>query len=402
MAWRLDRSVIRGEIDNREKGRVKGRIWLTGCDEPVRLNLTGNCGRDLAGCFMQFENPDPRPGEHVELSPEQKGVVGGMTASRKVRVLDVSVEEAIFLESADKPVPEHMENCLYLEWFSNANGRVVIESTHYIIEISAPEWTLSAGEHAKQVRENGRAIEEWMERLAFMPDGDEEEEDDDDLLWDDDSPMDEFEWEKHLKESDRLTDRYMALLDKYMDHPDREKLVAKEMGWTWLVDALDDDAPKEKEQRPEFDFDDVPPLEPNAYTEGVDWIRSEKGRITHPLTERSFENVMAMWHYCDKQGLMGEGGEEDVRDMVFQAQTLTAKLAGALDSLAYDEIVEGGFVVACLKRALLFLNKSIEASDKVRNAELMEEKKLGEFRKELFAVREEMLKLMQKYRQKRW
>ena len=27
--------------------------------------------------------------------------------------------------------PDHMANCLYLEWFSHRNGRVVVESTDY-------------------------------------------------------------------------------------------------------------------------------------------------------------------------------------------------------------------------------------------------------------------------------
>ena len=39
MAWRIDESVVRGEIDNRVEGRVTGRIWFVGLDEPVELEL---------------------------------------------------------------------------------------------------------------------------------------------------------------------------------------------------------------------------------------------------------------------------------------------------------------------------------------------------------------------------
>jgi hypothetical protein len=35
MAWRIHDSVIRGEIDNREKGIVRGRLWLDGLAEPI-------------------------------------------------------------------------------------------------------------------------------------------------------------------------------------------------------------------------------------------------------------------------------------------------------------------------------------------------------------------------------
>ncbi len=47
----------------------------------------------------------------------------------------------------------------------------------------------------------------------------------------DDKPVDEFEWEEWLKKNDEMTDKYSALMDKYMDHPDRDDIIAKEMGW---------------------------------------------------------------------------------------------------------------------------------------------------------------------------
>ena len=36
MAWRIDESAVRGEIDNRVKGVVRGRLWLEGVEEPMR------------------------------------------------------------------------------------------------------------------------------------------------------------------------------------------------------------------------------------------------------------------------------------------------------------------------------------------------------------------------------
>ena len=54
----------------------------------------------------------------------------------------------------EKP-PEHMANCLYLEWFSEANGRVVIESADYELTISAPEWRLTPEENEERA-ETGR------------------------------------------------------------------------------------------------------------------------------------------------------------------------------------------------------------------------------------------------------
>ena len=128
MAWRIDESVVRGEIDNRKKGEVRGRIWLEGRAEPVVLELAGNAWPDLAGCLLTFTNPLPRV-PHPYLAGFdllQRGRISDLTASRKVRVFDVPTEEAYLMCKRGEKPPEHLANCLYLEWFSERNGRVVI------------------------------------------------------------------------------------------------------------------------------------------------------------------------------------------------------------------------------------------------------------------------------------
>ena len=54
MAFRIHDSVVRGEIDNRVKGIVRGKIWVEGRSEPVVLELKGNAWPDLAGCLLSF------------------------------------------------------------------------------------------------------------------------------------------------------------------------------------------------------------------------------------------------------------------------------------------------------------------------------------------------------------
>ena len=66
MAWRIHDNVERGEIDNREKGIVRGRIWLKGLKKPVVLELQGNAAPDLAGCLLTFSNP----GKTIPLSTD--------------------------------------------------------------------------------------------------------------------------------------------------------------------------------------------------------------------------------------------------------------------------------------------------------------------------------------------
>jgi hypothetical protein len=116
MAWRIQNNVVRGEIDNRTPGRVEGKVWLAGRDDPLILQLAGNCHKDLAGCTITFSNPAAKLDSSITLSSDQSGAVGDMTAARKVRVIENSDYRAM---KKGKKFEEHMANCLYLEWFSD-------------------------------------------------------------------------------------------------------------------------------------------------------------------------------------------------------------------------------------------------------------------------------------------
>lgn len=395
MAWRIHQTVVRAEIDNRQRGRVQGSIWLLGREQPVKLDLSGNCSRDLAGCIVRFINLQPIAAEkeRADLHSMQKGVVGDITASRKVRVFDVEIEEAMRIAREGGTPPEHTANSLYLEWFSEANGRVVIESVDYKVETSPPAWTLSREDEKEQITATQQALRDWLERLDESLHHTPTEFD-----LDEERPLDEFGYEKFMRESDARTDKYMEIREKYEGHPDREKIVAREMGWAWLEEALEADERGALPPRKEIE---VPPLEPNPLTEGIDWVRDKDGGIHHPLTRRAFESAMSMWHFCKERGLLEESGDDDLHEMIFQFQTVGAKVAGALDSLGYDEhLHEGGFVVAALKRALNYLHASVAAAERVASKNLLDSGRLNSFRADLFNVREEILGLMQRFRSK--
>src|SRR5690348_12726222 len=198
MAFRIHDSVVRGEVDNRVKGIVRGKIWVEGRDEPVVLELQGNACPDLAGCLLTFTNPQKRyPHQHLDsLRPLQRGWIGDITASRKVRVLEVPVEEAMKMSRRKKKPPEHMANCLYLEWFSEANGRVVIESADYQLQISAPEWRMTPEEDANRIKEAAAGMDEFMAMLDNTIEEHQRGQKDHNEQWD------EHDYEKFLKEAD--------------------------------------------------------------------------------------------------------------------------------------------------------------------------------------------------------
>jgi hypothetical protein len=423
MAWRIHDSVRRGEVDNRQRGIVRGRIWLDGYAEPVELELTGNACPDLAGCLLTFENPgEPIPMRtDATLHQEQRGSIGDLTASRKVRVFDIPFEEAYEKLKEKIPVPEHMANGLYLEWFSEANGRVVIESTDYKLTISAPEWKLSPEEEQQRQRDAAAGFTGFLGKLSEALAA-QKHEPPEDKEWD------EFDYEQFMREGDARTDKYMELLDKYMDHPDRDRIVAREMGWTSLEEALDeeqegggekalseaeddsgeDDSADRDGDGGKFDVDEInricaeaaeEPLQPDPLTEGIDWVRDEHGDIKHPLSLRTFKASVALSRKCRELG-KSKADDEDLCAFLSEFQITGAKLAGALNSLAYGrDLREGPFTVAYLKRALGHLHAAQAALERVAaKKDVLPVEMLAQNRTELFGIREEILRLMDEFR----
>jgi len=419
MAWRIHDNVKRGEIDNRERGIVRGRLWLDGCAAPLVLQLAGNACADLAGCLLTFENP----GHTLPMRPDvmmntlQCGTIGDLTASRKVRVLDLPLEDALDRFEKKLQVPEHWANSLYLEWFSEANGRVVVESAEYRLKISPPAWHLSPEEEQQRQLEAQAGFTGFVGRLSQALE-DARHEPPEDKEWD------EFDFEKLMRESDARTDKHLELLDKYRDHPNREAIIAKEMGWSDEESSSDDEmsvagqraeASSEDDQENggvagedgPFDVDEINricaetfenPPEPDPLTEGIDWVKDEEGDICHPLYRRSFDSSLRLWKQCEALG-PERGGDDDLVELVSEIQMTTAKLAGALNSLGYGrDISEGAFIVARLKRGLNHLHAAQSALEKVAPKQLLSGKLLAEMRAELFEIREEVLRLMEEFR----
>ena len=42
------------------------------------------------------------------------------------------------------------------------------------------------------------------------------------------------DWERFLQQQDQKTEKYMELLEKYIDDPQRDEIMAREMGWCHL------------------------------------------------------------------------------------------------------------------------------------------------------------------------
>jgi hypothetical protein len=405
MAWRIQDSVIRGEIDNRVKGHVRGRLWLDGLAKPVTLELEGNACPDLAGCLLKFKNPAKTfpMRKKPAFAPLQRGKIGNLSASQKARVFTVPDEEALAMMDRGEKPPERIANALYLEWFSEGNGRVVIESANFELNISAPEWRLTSAEEKQRAQDAEAGWEMFSKQLNEASEKQKRGQKDPEAEWD------EHDYERFMKECDARTDKYMELQEKYGDSDEAEAKIAKEMGWdredTPLPEGFGAAGEGEDERMSVEEMNRIceeaanePLPEPEPHREGIDWIRTDSGDIRHPLQHRCFESALKCWHQAEDLGLE-RLADKDLDQFVFEFQTTGAKLAGALGSIARGcGPRDGAFTVAYLKRALDHLHQAQAGLEAVAPKKLLPKKMVSAARKELFEIREDILKLMDEFR----
>ena len=377
MAWRIEESVIRGEIDNRTPGQVRGNVWLVGGNEPLVLELAGNCHKDLAGCRLTFTNPAPKSDGRLTLAANQIGAVGDMTAARKVRVIENFDCLAI---KRGKKFSEHLASCLYLEWFSEANGRVVIESTAYQISVSEPVWRLAPDEEIRQHKANADAMRSFMERVAGALDPREE-------AAYDGTPKDEFEWELFLRASDRRTTKLGELMEKYHDHPDCDRVIAREMGWTAIEEMLD--------AEPEFSVEEEPDNIGDAGFEESEPVEMDEDPIRHPLVARLINRSATLMK------LAGDRRDNDLEEMVGGFIAVGPKIAGALGIVrpgGRRDNEFNGLVVAKLKRAISELSRAVNAASRLKERKAELPFSIDEWVTEMLETRQEILVLMNEFR----
>ncbi len=348
------------------------------------IELSGDCHPDLAGCFLSFENPAPIPLSTRPPATIQRGEAGDITAARKVRVFDIPLEEAYAMLKAGGTPPEHMASGLCLEWYNRIGGRMLIESTDYRLRISDPAWRFTPEELAERER---RLAEDGDDSFAI------------ELHADDAEPWDEFRHEQLLRESEALTEKYGRLLEKYHEHPDRERIIAREMGWTWIEDALDAEARGELPTGDDlYDLPDEEPPDPQL--EGIDWVHDKDERYIHPIEKQAKDALDTLMAELKARGQFPQCDDDDLGDLVGHCMILGAKLAGALGSIAragYEP--EPGFTIALLKRTLEILNDALTSTQALAaKPGVLPPESLAHQQAALFAIRESILALITRLR----
>src|ERR1044072_8934840 len=50
---------------------------------------------------------------------------------------------------------------------------------------------------------------------------------------------DEYQWELFLQQQESKAEKYMQLLEDYLDDPQRDEIIAREMGWAQALESRD-------------------------------------------------------------------------------------------------------------------------------------------------------------------
>jgi len=394
MAWRVEEAVEHGLIDNTVEGRTTGRIWLAGREEPLILSLDGDCWRDLAGTILEFENPHPRMcPDAVALDTEQTGVVGDITASRKARVPEISEEEMDACEWEGRDIPFQWSNTLYIEWFSEINGRVLIEAAGYTLRVSPSEWAMDEDQEEAQKLANLSAMRDFLTQVIGRS---EPEEDTDAAAVTAKGELDEYEWEERLKESDRLTDAYQEVLEKYIDDADSERKEAFVMGWDGLLGAM-----AERDENGGDEFDDEIDFRENWRGDADDFDEDEDFdedwlADSHPLQTRARELAARCFDLVSRS----DETDSPAQRLVSGLTQVSAKLAGVLHGHGDGYEPEAGFVLAVLKRCLNWINEAVGACGELIDASDDPDGRaaLEDIRAEIFAIRDGVTELRREWK----
>jgi hypothetical protein len=203
-----------------------------------------------------------------------------------------------------------------------------------------------------------------------------------------DRVWDEYEWERFLQQQDHKTEKYMELLEKYLDHPQRDQIIAREMGWTQLLNEEEGDTWS----------DEVDAMLAEESSSGENRIGEDASTFTdgfedHSLYRAAFALTVWIDQLFDEQASLQN--EPAAVKLATHSALASAKLAAALSD---DDVDEIGMTIAYLKRALKAITVSMEAGAQLLAEQLITPRQHSVLQQRLFEVRDGIITLMGQYR----
>lgn len=186
---------------------------------------------------------------------------------------------------------------------------------------------------------------------------------------------DEYDWERFLQQQDSKTERYMELFEKYIDDPNRDQIIAQEMGWTHLLD------------QPTEEIDEIESETDFEVEEGEE--ETQEVFESHPLYQSAFSLTVWIDQLFDEVPSVASS-PLGVK-LASHVAVASAKLAAALSDHETEEI---GMTIAYLKRALRAISTAVEAATQMSHEGSLKTRQFEELYQRLFHVRDSIIVMM--------
>ena len=177
----------------------------------------------------------------------------------------------------------------------------------------------------------------------------------------------------------------MELNDKYRDHPNRDEIIAKEMGRQHKLNGDARDWDDEVDEA--FEQEDEESGEEDCEGELLGFER-------HPIYMKAlaFNGELDELHETLNEKVREHPAMNTLNNQVTLA---TAKLAAALSD---EDVEELGMSIAYLKRALAALNAALDATTQLRDGGFVPQDVFTRLRASIFGVRDDIVTTVGEYR----
>src|SRR5689334_4196219 len=198
---------------------------------------------------------------------------------------------------------------------------------------------------------------------------------------------DEYDWERFLQQQDQKTEKYMELLEKYIDDPHRDEIVAREMGWCHLSHEDNEEWSDDADSFAVGDRDEDGVLdsgEPAASTESFEQHVLYRAAFTLTIwIDRLFESTPTLQN------------DPAAVKLATHTALAAAKLAAALSD---EEAEELGMTIAYLKRSLKAITVALDASAQLISEKSITRQQHAALNQRIFQVRDGIILLMGEFR----
>lgn len=196
---------------------------------------------------------------------------------------------------------------------------------------------------------------------------------------------DEYDWERFLQQQDQKTEKYMELLEKYIDDPQRDEIVAREMGWCHLGQDEGEEWSDDSDSLDPADGEDDA-IAGEAAGAGESFEQHVLYRAAFTLTiwiDRLFESTPSLQN------------DPAAVKLATHTALAAAKLAAALSD---EEAEELGMTIAYLKRSLKAITVALDASAQLIAEKSITREQHAALNQRIFQVRDGIILLMGEFR----